>query len=458
MLEPMIVRGILYFVDGLFWLLTTMFIVTMFYGYPVKTSKNRNVLLGSVATIYAVGNLILYYIAQKNHQDVGITNGLIVLFGIIYWYRQMIGVGPIKRILVILFATEFSVCIMEVFSCMVTLFKLPSMLLFPYFFLLPIAQLLLSILFIYGISWLSFRKRREPMRFLLIIATQILCMFVDMLMSFLDVDNYSEVQTIMNYRLVFPRQIQEEAMTVTLLVIVFIFIILFILVVIRESEADYFNKKSTIHEYYLETQKTHYESLMESNREIRKIKHDMKNHIYCLQSLYQNEKYAEMGTYLEDLGEHLEQADHNVHVGNEIADAILSEKKKLAQEKGISMTVEGDMYGMEMSALDICTIFANMLDNAIEAVEQLEVAKQRIHLSIRKSNHYLLICETNPTKQLLKIQDNMLPTTKKNRERHGFGMINIKETIAKYDGEVHLQANVSEDGTSQFCIEIMIPM
>jgi sensor histidine kinase regulating citrate/malate metabolism len=250
----------------------------------------------------------------------------------------------------------------------------------------------------------------------------------------------------------------DRAMSGGVFLIIIVVVLLFILMVIRESESDYFQKKNTISEYYLETQKRHYESLMESNRQIRKIKHDMKNHIYCLQGLYQNRQYEELGAYLEQISDHLEQIDTSVHVGNEIADAILSEKMARAKQLGILLEVDGEMSGAKMSALDICTIFSNMIDNAMEAVQKLRKEDRNIRLDIRKNHNFLLITERNPVAHKLEIHDNRIATTKKEKGNHGFGIINMIESVEKYNGECQLNVMEDENGHYEFQIEIMIPL
>jgi sensor histidine kinase regulating citrate/malate metabolism len=76
-------------------------------------------------------------------------------------------------------------------------------------------------------------------------------------------------------------------------------------------------------------------------------------------------------------------------VGNEIADAILAEKMAKAKQLGILLEVDGEMSGAKMSALDICTIFSNMIYNAMEEVQKLRKEERNIRLDIRKNHNFL---------------------------------------------------------------------
>ena len=226
--------------------------------------------------------------------------------------------------------------------------------------------------------------------------------------------------------------------------------------IIKQSEAAYFQKKHAIDEYYLETQKSHYESLMQSNREIRKIKHDMKNHLFVIGKLAEEQKYTEITEYIHNLDEQLGHADVSFQIGNEIADAILSEKYARAEAMGILLKVDGNMSGMEFAAIDVCTIFSNLIDNAIEAVAMAEGEKW-IELVIKKHNNFLVIRGTNPCRNKPEIVDNGIVSTKHDSGNHGFGLINIKEAVQKYDGDVKLEVHETKNGY-EFTIEIVIAL
>lgn len=264
--------------------------------------------------------------------------------------------SDVVNFFVIMFSLELCVCIYDIIACMFSVLNLESKGGIVFKFILIYLQLVFVIAFFGWISWLSSRNRKEPMRFSLVISTVIMCILLDMIMDF-----------------------------------------------------------------------------------------------------FQVEGYEELGTYLDGLREHLEQADCSIHVGNEIADAILSEKNSKAQAQDIRLNIEGDMYGVALAALDICTIFSNMLDNAMEAVSCLSAEQRVISVSIRKNNHFLLIHENNYTEVKPVIVDGQIKSTKKNKDRHGFGIPNIKEAAAKYDGDVQIAVTENEDGNYVFVMEIMIP-
>lgn len=451
-------RIIFYLLDGTFWILAPMWVLTQFYGYPVKQSKHRNWIFVTALVVYDFLNLFIYYICMKKGSYPGVINGVLLWFCLGYWMVNLKVTGKWKRFLLIFFTMEFCVSIFDLVACV-----------YSYISLLTKGNVFVSVLSVYVqlifeiglfwlLSWLSSRNRKEPMGFSLVVSSVIMCMLLDLVLDFFNVEGYSELQPIIRLRLTLPEEQMDQAMSIGVLLIIVVVVLLFIFMIIRESESEYFQKKNTINEYYLEIQKQHYESLMESNREIRKIKHDMKNHIYCLQMFCQNGEYENLKRYLQEISDNLQHVDQSVHVGNEIADAIISEKKIKAEQKNIQLEVDGDMYGINMSAMDVCTIFSNVIENALEAVESLPVEKRKIILDIHRNQNFLLIDERNYIDHEVEIRDNTIATTKKDKGNHGFGIMNIKEAAAKYDGECQLSVTSPESGIYEFCIEIMIPI
>lgn len=70
-----------------------------------------------------------------------------------------------------------------------------------------------------------------------------------------------------------------------------------------------------------------------------------------------------------------------------------------------------------------------------DAVMNMPEDNRWIKLSLCNNENFLFISEKNPTKEWIDIQENSIITTKKDKGSHGFGIINIREAIAKYDGD-----------------------
>jgi len=184
---------------------------------------------------------------------------------------------------------------------------------------------------VWCIGTLSGKRRKEPMSLQTMLFVYLSAVLTDIALGFINPFQYADdTQAMFRIRIVYTGR---ESAIWNILILAFAFLLLgvFMVLAVRESEAKYFQKKILIGEYYLETQKDHYEQQIEANQEIRRIRHDVKNHAYVMKELLRRKEYGELEEYLSEVTREMEQADVSVHVGNEIADAILSEKKQKAE-------------------------------------------------------------------------------------------------------------------------------
>lgn len=186
------------------------------------------------------------------------------------------------------------------------------------------------------------------------------------------------------------------------------------------------------HELQMESQLKHLDDILAKQNELRSFKHDISNKMTAL------EGYLEAGdthgalTFMRTLTHRLETIAPMLDTGNTALDATLSTKKTLAENKGIDFTMTIHVQeNLPIAPEDICTIFGNALDNAIEACQRLDENQQKsIDISLVQLDTVLLckIINTAPEQT-----GNDLSTSKKDTENHGFGLANLRESLAKYD-------------------------
>ena len=146
--------------------------------------------------------------------------------------------------------------------------------------------------------------------------------------------------------------------------------------------------------------------------------------------------------------------DSAVKTGNETLDTLLTEKCIFCERHQITLScmIDGDCLQF-MSVGDICAIFGNALENAIEAVMQIKEKEKRI-ISFRVRERMGMVAANidNNYAGTVKLVDGM-PRSSKNDDRyHGFGVKSIRRTAEKYGGE----ATVTVD--DQFHLSILIPI
>ena len=145
------------------------------------------------------------------------------------------------------------------------------------------------------------------------------------------------------------------------------------------------------------------------------------------------------------LEESLNFYDSSVKTGNINIDALIQDKLIYCNSLGIEFTslIDGEAF-KELASADIYFLLANIIDNAIEATENIQEQEHRvISLTASKKQGMLLIEETNYFNGEIKFNsDGSIKTTKKdNAKYHGYGTKSIAYIVKKYEGKVEYEIN-----------------
>lgn len=87
---------------------------------------------------------------------------------------------------------------------------------------------------------------------------------------------------------------------------------------------------------------------------------------------------------------------------------------------------------------DLCAVFANSLDNAIEACDKLPEDQRHISIKARTDKGLFVLKVQNPSIGKTVLQNGIPTTTKKDQHSHGFGLPSIREIAARYDGSMEI--------------------
>lgn len=197
-----------------------------------------------------------------------------------------------------------------------------------------------------------------------------------------------------------------------------------------------------------QSQYQQYKAYAENTHYINRKAHDLKHQI--------NEILAESNIeirqkYLSNLKEAIDNLRTKIETGNGVLDTILTRKNMYCQEHQINFTcIANGALLHNLDIMDLCSLFGNALDNAIEHVEQIaDVEKRLITLKLQNKGKMVILrvdnyCTTSP------LSDDGLPkTTKKDRENHGYGLKNIEYIAKKYKGNMTVEI---EDNWFSLCV------
>lgn len=180
--------------------------------------------------------------------------------------------------------------------------------------------------------------------------------------------------------------------------------------------------------------------IKESSENIRMLRHDMKNHIYTMQYMLQNDKKQELLQYLNHTYDYIDVSTEYISSGNAEIDSILN--YKIYEAKKLGATIDATVNiseNIKIEAFDLNIILGNLLDNAIEALKksieknlQLEVVLDRSVLYISIANSYDGI--------VIKKYDKIF-TTKNEFHNHGIGLMSVDNIVNKYNGKLDIDYN-----------------
>ncbi|MGN1109985.1 MAG: sensor histidine kinase [Oscillospiraceae bacterium] len=184
----------------------------------------------------------------------------------------------------------------------------------------------------------------------------------------------------------------------------------------------------------VESQIRHYDRLEILDNEMRRFRHDYTNHLQSILSLIQMGEYSDAEDYIEQLQKQKPKVSSIFYTGNKLADAILSDRA-FSLPENVRIEYEGVIPpGIENT--DLCVLLSNALDNAAEACAKCS-GSCVISVSAASKSGYLVLTMTNPTTNPAEFTD--LPaTTKQDKLRHGIGLVNIQQTVRKYDGQMKI--------------------
>ncbi|MGL5711389.1 MAG: ATP-binding protein [Paraclostridium sp.] len=203
----------------------------------------------------------------------------------------------------------------------------------------------------------------------------------------------------------------------------------------------------------LDMQYTYYLNIQESHMKVKKLYHDINNHICCIDKL-NNTK--EVNEYVNNLKDEIKEFKSIYNTGNMILDIIINEKSIICIKKGIKFNCDINFSKVDfIKPIDVSSIFSNVLDNAIEACDKIDSQDIEKYIRIKgtiSKSYFIIKCE-NSKINTLRRNKNLLLTDKKDKFVHGIGLQSIKSSIQKYKGEL-----LFEDEKDKFILNIYIPL
>ena len=195
-------------------------------------------------------------------------------------------------------------------------------------------------------------------------------------------------------------------------------------------------KELSVMNVMLKSQYDQYRNYQDSLDLIQMKYHDLKHQITGLRAESDEEKRKK---WIDSMEKEIAAFENISRTGNQVLDTILAAKIFHCRKNHIQITCVADGKLLDhMHVTDICSIFGNALDNAIEHVILIPDPKKRlIHLTVSAQKGFVFIkIENYCEAEISKNEEDLITTTKKDSKNHGFGLKSIRKAVEKYDGSV----------------------
>ena len=194
---------------------------------------------------------------------------------------------------------------------------------------------------------------------------------------------------------------------------------------------------------------SYYQNLRREERQVRTLRHDLRNHLTVVQGLLEQDETDGAARYLREIAASPALSGRRVLCENETANIVLASKAETMDQAGLKGEFAVSLpRKLPIADMDLCALLGNALDNAIEAAVQAE-DKQ---ISVR--------CRVEKGLFMLRVENAMdgeirpdLSTTKVDKAAHGFGLAGMREIAERCGGSLETRA-----GAGRFELVACIPL
>lgn len=181
----------------------------------------------------------------------------------------------------------------------------------------------------------------------------------------------------------------------------------------------------------------------QSEEKTRAFRHEMNHHMNTIYAFLQENQIERAEKYIAAVTDELEALPKGIYSSNLMINVIASTYLDRAKQEGIK--VQHRIMVPETLAIadsDLCVLLNNMLENAVEACERMPKESDRyLRLTINFDKNFLFISCVNSSCNMSENYDPFsIPTSKEDKEKHGYGIAAMKKVAEKYNSILKIEA------------------
>lgn len=199
-------------------------------------------------------------------------------------------------------------------------------------------------------------------------------------------------------------------------------------------------------------QQSYYQELEQNQQTVRRLRHDMKNHLNIIGTFLRDNEIEQAKEYFQELNQEFA-SNLKVYCPNKIVNAVLNNKEQLALDSNIQCDFQIDLEtSPKIDDIDLCSILGNTIDNAIEALRKVpELSERTLSLKARYTNGFFSYEIKNTKINEIQQKGGRFLTDKIEKEAHGIGLRSVQTIVEKYNGDMDISYT-----NDTFTVTIMI--
>ena len=230
------------------------------------------------------------------------------------------------------------------------------------------------------------------------------------------------------------------------------YIVLFLLE--SSSKRGKIEYENALYRQQIETETNNIKVLMKTFETQHQYYHDYKQYLSTIYQLIYEKKYNHAENCIKSILDDICISPYSIKTHHPVIDAILNQKYLQAQSHNIVLDIRADdLTSIAIPDHLLITIISNAIDNALEYCMQLP-STPVVSVKIVIAESFLIFSVINPVLKEIKIQNNLIETTKSDKSIHGMGLKNIAIALSKCNGDYEL---ICSNQTFQFTALIRLP-
>ena len=187
------------------------------------------------------------------------------------------------------------------------------------------------------------------------------------------------------------------------------------------------------------------EAMESLNNTLRAQRHDFLNHLQVVYSLMEMEEYGEANAYIEKVYGAITAVSRVMKTANPAINALLQVKLSACDKAGVQaeVNIQSAWKDLPVPGWEMCKVLSNLIDNALDALEEVEPAGRKLHITLTEDlrSYRFSVANTGPMIPL-KSQKAIFGagiTTK--AAGHGMGLFIVTKPLNDRGGDIEVTSS-----------------